>query len=108
MRRILVDNARRKGAVRHGGGQQRVELDDALVAIDSPCDDVIALDEALSKLAEEDNAKAEVVKLRFFAGLSIDETAAALGISRATAVRHWTYARAWLHNAIAGPGRKFP
>ena len=106
MRRILVDNARRKGAVRHGGGQERVELDDALVAIDSPCDDVIALNEALSRLAEEDKVKADVVKLRFFAGLSIDETAAALGISRATAVRHWTYARAWLHEAIAGTGHK--
>jgi RNA polymerase sigma factor (TIGR02999 family) len=102
MRRILVDNARRKLAVRHGGGLHRVELDDALAAIAPPCDDFLALDEALSKLVEEDKTKADVVKLRFFAGLSIDETAAALDISRATAVRHWTYARAWLHLEITG------
>src|SRR5205809_2555021 len=81
MRRILVDNARRKGALRHGGGQRRVELDDPVAAIEPPSDDMIALDEALSRLAEEDRPKAELVKLRFFAGLSIEEAATMLGIS---------------------------
>jgi len=102
MRRILVDNARRKHALRHGGDQRRVELDDATLAIEPQSDDILALDEALSKLAKEDKAKAQFVELRYFAGLSLEESAVMLGISRATAARHWTYARAWLHNEIAG------
>jgi RNA polymerase sigma factor (TIGR02999 family) len=109
MRRILIEHARRKKAIKYGGEQKRVELDEQLPQILSPCDevdDLLALDEALNRLAQEDPVKADVVKLRFFVGLSIDETAAALGMSRATAVRHWTYARAWLHEAIAGGGGK--
>jgi RNA polymerase sigma factor (TIGR02999 family) len=102
MRRILIDSARRKAAARHGGGQSRVELDDALLAIKAPSDDLLALDEALEKLATEDKAKADLVKLHYFAGLSLEEAAAALGISRATAYRFWDYARAWLRHEIRG------
>jgi RNA polymerase sigma factor (TIGR02999 family) len=96
MRRILVENARRKRRVRHGGGRQRVELADAQPArIDQP-DELLAVDEALSELAVEDPDAAELVKLRYFAGLSVEEAAEALGMARATAYRHWTFARAWL------------
>ena len=102
MRRILVDRARRKARLRHGGGRKRVELTDARVATeDGRADDLIELDEALSKLAEEDRVKAELVKLRYFAGLRIEEAAAVLGISRATADRYWAYARAWLYHEIS-------
>jgi RNA polymerase sigma factor (TIGR02999 family) len=102
MRRILIDSARRKAAARHGGGQNRVEIDDALLAIQAPSDDLLALDEALEKLAAEDKAKADLVKLHYFTGLSLEEAAAALGISRATAYRFWDYARAWLRHEIRG------
>ena len=102
MRRILVENARRKQAQRHGGGQQRVEFDDELLVDEVRGIDLLALDEALERLAEEDRGVADVVKLRFFAGMGFEEVAAALGISRATVVRRWTYARAWLHAAIGG------
>lgn len=102
MRRILIDNARRKNAVRHGG-RGRVDLDeDALVAVEPPTDDVLALDEALNELAKENAPMARLVELRFFAGLSEDEAAALLDISRASASRQWSYARAWLHDAIIG------
>ena len=94
MRRILVESARRKGRVRHGGGRRRVELADLPTAI--PSEELLALDEALDRLAERDPLKAEVVKLRFFAGLTVPEAAAALGISAATAERHWAFARTWL------------
>ncbi len=100
MRRILVDNARHKRRVKHGGGQRRVSLSEADAIAQAPADDVLALDEALTRLAALDSAKAELVKLRYFAGLSLEEAAAALGISRATASRHWTYARAWLIHAL--------
>jgi RNA polymerase sigma factor (TIGR02999 family) len=101
MRRILVDNARRKQRDRHGGGRRRVELPD-LPAADQDPDDLLALDEALTKLAQEDPAAAEVVKLRLYAGMSVEEAAEALGLSRAHAYRHWTYARAWLRAALCG------
>ena len=100
MRRILIDNARRKGAARRGGGRGRVPLDDALPATERPGDEVLALDEALAKLAAEDATKAELVKLHYFAGLSLEQAAAVLGISRATAYRFWTYARAWLRHEL--------
>ena len=100
MRRILIENARRKQRLKRGGGQQEVDLDDAELAIKAPSEDLIALDEALAKLAVEDPTKAELVKLRYFAGLSIDQAAEVLGISRATAVRHWSFARAWLFQCI--------
>ena len=96
MRRILVENARRKGRVKHGGGRHRVEMDAAAPASGAPRDELLAIDEALSKLAKEDPAKAELVKLRYFAGLSIDDAADVLHVSRTTAKRHWAYARAWL------------
>lgn len=101
MRRILVEKARRKQRVKHGGEHHRVELDDERLACSVPSDQIIALDEALERFGQEEPEKAQLVKLRFFAGLSIEEAAETLGISRATASRHWTYARAWLHDAIA-------
>src|SRR5437870_7151734 len=96
MRRILVDNARRKGRHKHGGDRQRVDLEEALAIADPP-EDLLGLDEALAKLAREEPRKAELVKLRFFAGLSIPEAAKVLGISTATAERYWNYARVWLY-----------
>jgi RNA polymerase sigma factor (TIGR02999 family) len=94
MRRILIENARHKKRDKHGGGRRRVELPD-LPAADQEPDDLLALDDALAKLAEEDSAAAELVKLRLYAGLFVEEAAEALGLSRAQAYRHWTYARAW-------------
>ncbi len=99
MRRILVSNARRKRRVKHGGGRHRMPLDDALLA--PADDDLLALDELLTRLALEDPEAAEVVKLRYFAGLSVEEAAESMGISRATAYRHWTFARAWLLQEMA-------
>jgi RNA polymerase sigma factor (TIGR02999 family) len=95
MRRILVDAARRKQAVRHGGGKRRVELRDHHSITQSP-EGLLALDDALTRFAREEPAKAELVKLRFFAGLSTPEAASALGISLATAERWWVFARTWL------------
>jgi RNA polymerase sigma factor (TIGR02999 family) len=100
MRRILIDNARRKRRPKHGGDRKRVDLDDVCSVTDSPADDLLALDDALSKFAQEDPAKAELVKLRYFAGLSLAEASDVLGISPATAKRHWAYARAWLLAAL--------
>src|SRR6185295_10714877 len=98
MRRILVENARRAGRVKRGGGRRRVPLDGIAAARDP--DDLLAVDDALTKLAAEDPAAADVVKLRLYAGLTVEEAAEALGISRAHAYRHWTYARAWLRCAL--------
>jgi len=100
MRRILVENARRKHSVRHGGGRQRLELDEAL-SLPEPRQDLLALDEALARLAEKQPLKAELVKLRFFAGLTMPEAARALGVSLATAERYWTFARSWLYAELA-------
>jgi len=104
MRRILVENARRKQAAKHGGHVHRLGLDQVELADRSPSspDKLLALDEALSRLAVEDPAKAELVKLRYFAGLSLEEAADILGISLATAKRRWAFARAWLYDAIQG------
>ena len=96
MRRILGDAARRKRAEVHGGGCQRVDLEDAELISRAAPDRLVALDEALAKLAEEDPGAAELVKIRLFAGLSVEQAGAVLGLSRASAYRHWTYARAWL------------
>jgi RNA polymerase sigma factor (TIGR02999 family) len=104
MRRILVEAARRKASRRHGGEQARVELGDLPAAAATAPDDLLAIDEALTKLAGQDVQAAEVVKLHFFAGLSMDEAADALGVSRATAYRLWAYARAWLRTAVEGRG----
>ena len=102
MRRILIENARRKQRLRHGGGRQRVDLDELNVCDDSASDELLALDDALRRLADQDATIAEVVKLRYFAGLTIDETAQALGLSVRTANRHWAYAKAWLFQQVAG------
>jgi len=97
MRRILVEQARHKGRLKRGGERQRVDLDSACAVSEPPSVDLLALDEALSKLTADEPAIAELVKLRFFAGLTMPEAAAALGISLATAERHWTFARTWLY-----------
>jgi RNA polymerase sigma factor (TIGR02999 family) len=102
MRRILVEQARRKKALRRGGDRQRLDLDLADPAAPRVSDDLLALDQGLDKLAEKDHVKAELVKLRYFAGLTMEQTAEALGISLATANRWWSYARAWLHQEICG------
>jgi RNA polymerase sigma factor (TIGR02999 family) len=100
MRRILVERARRKARLKHGGGRQRFELNEAdAIILPSPID-LLALDEALEKLAREDPVKAKLVKLRYFAGLTVEQAGKILGVSRATADRYWTYARAWLYREI--------
>lgn len=100
MRRILIENARRKRSPKHGGGLKRLDAEDVPLALPEPAEDLLALDEALNKLAANDPAKAELVKLRYFAGMTIDEAAGVLGISAATAKRWWTYTRAWLYQEI--------
>jgi RNA polymerase sigma factor (TIGR02999 family) len=102
MRHILVDNARRKRRDRHGGGRTRIDVDDTTPAPPSGAEELLAIDEALTRLAGADPAAAAVVQLRYFAGLSVEEAAQSLGISRATAYRHWTFARAWLLQELAG------
>ena len=96
MRRILIDNARRKNCLRHGGAAQRVNLDDLDLAASVDDEQLLALNEALDRLAEHDAEKAQVVKLRFFAGLTNQQAAQVLGVSEPTVKRHWAYARAWL------------
>ena len=103
MRRILVERARRRGRERHGGGRARVDLDAAAPAAPGPADEVLAVDDALERLAAADPQAAELVKLRYFAGLSIPDAAAALNVSPRTADRLWAYARAWLRQAVEGP-----
>jgi RNA polymerase sigma factor (TIGR02999 family) len=100
MRRILIDRARRKRRVKHGGQCERIPLSDVEPAGQAPSEQLLALDAALDRFATVDPVKAELVKLRYFAGMGEEEAAAALGISRATASRYWTYARAWLINAL--------
>jgi RNA polymerase sigma factor (TIGR02999 family) len=100
MRRILIDNARRKQRLKRGGVQQKVDIDDSEITIEAPSEDLIALDEALTKLASTDKMKADLVKLRYFAGLTLEQAADILGLSKTTAKRHWTYARAWLYRQI--------
>jgi RNA polymerase sigma factor (TIGR02999 family) len=102
MRRILVEKARRRRRLKRGGDRERVDLEQIESIAAAPHQDLLALDEALNQLAAEDAAKAELVKLRFFAGLTIEEAARCLGISRATAARHWAYARAWLYDRVGG------
>jgi len=100
MRHILIDRARRKQALRHGGGQQRVDADELEIAAPAEDDELLAVNDALERLALVDPAKAELVKLRYFVGMTIEETAAALGIAEPTAKRRWALARAWLFNEI--------
>jgi RNA polymerase sigma factor (TIGR02999 family) len=100
MRRILVENARRKQELKRGGGLHRVDLDYAAPITHASPEQLVALDEALSHLDQDDPTAAEVFKLRYFAGLTIEQAADSLGISRATAYRHWAFARAWLQAQI--------
>lgn len=97
MRRILIERARRKHRLRRGGGWQRVELEHVTVAIDDPDETVLAVHEALDRLAASDPLKAEIVKLRYFVGMSHQEIATALGLAEPTVRRHWAYARSWLY-----------
>jgi RNA polymerase sigma factor (TIGR02999 family) len=106
MRRILVENARRKGRVVHGGGRRRVELAEGHLRVEPPADDLLALDEALDQLAGVDPQAAALVKLRYFAGLTTEQAAEALGLPARTAYRTWAFARAWLYRRLhpgAGP-----
>lgn len=103
MQRILIESARRKGRQRHGGGRARVNLEHFEPDIELQPDDLLDLEAALARLQAEDAAVAKIAQLRLFAGLSVEEAGAALGIPRATAFRHWTYARAWLADALQAP-----
>ena len=102
MRRILVERARRKKRLRHGGGLRRVELQEPDLTIEGPSIDVLSLNDALQQFEQQQPRKAELVKLRYFAGLSEEDAAAALGISRATAARWWAFAKAWLYDRMRG------
>ena len=101
MRRILIDNARRKKSQKRGGQQQRVPWHEDIAARPKPTDDVLAIDEALAQLETQDPQAAALVKLCFYAGLSLEEAAEVLGLARASAYRLWTYARAWLRTRLA-------
>lgn len=101
MRRILIDQARRKRSIKRGGALRRQALDDVELGLPERAEELLALDEALAKFAEKDAAKAELVKLRYFAGLTLPQAAEVLGISPTTADRYWAYARAWLHTEMA-------
>ena len=100
MRHILVDRARRKAAVRHGGGLQRLDLDNVTVATETSDENILVVSEALEKLAVHDAEAAALVKLRFFAGLTFSEAADVLGFSERSAKRTWSYARAWLFKEL--------
>jgi RNA polymerase sigma factor (TIGR02999 family) len=102
MRRILVENARRKNAEKRGGDRRRVDLDEANVPGGASADELVLLDEALTQLANDDADAAEIAKLRLFGGMTIDDAGKVLGVSRATAFRCWTYARAWLNAYLQG------
>ena len=105
MRHILIDRARRKAAIRHGGGVEKIQLDDVVIATETPDENMLLIDEALEKLATRDVAIAELVKLRFFAGFTFAEAAGIVGVFERTAKRMWAYARAWLFDEICGQER---
>jgi RNA polymerase sigma factor (TIGR02999 family) len=100
MRRILIESARRKGRIRHGGERKRIDLDSQLGVSDEPDANLLALDEALQQLEAVEPEAAQVVKLRYFAALTIEETASSLGLSTRTVNRHWAFARAWLYDRL--------
>jgi RNA polymerase sigma factor (TIGR02999 family) len=102
MRRVLIDRAREKRAAKRGGDREKLDIDAVDVVTRATPDQLLAIDDALAKLARTDPAAARLVELRYFAGLSVDEAARALGFSLATAYRHWKYARAWLHGELLG------
>jgi RNA polymerase sigma factor (TIGR02999 family) len=103
MRRILIDNARRKAAEKRGGKRQRLDLDHVNPAAPESAEELLALDAALEKLAASDSLKAELVKLRFFADLTMPQIASALGISLTSAERYWVFARTWLYTELSDP-----
>jgi RNA polymerase sigma factor (TIGR02999 family) len=105
MRRILIDQARRKRAKRHGGGQERVDIQQIDLAPQEPDDQLLAINDALDKLAEQDAVEAELVKLRYFVGLSVEEAASLLDISPRTARNYWAHARTWLYHEVSVRGR---
>lgn len=105
MRRILIDNARRKQAIRHGGDQQRVNLEEVELATPGDDDELLAVNEALDKLEAHDPVEAKLVKLRYFVGLTLKEAAEVLGVSVRTADNYWAHARAWLYREIKGQGQ---
>jgi RNA polymerase sigma factor (TIGR02999 family) len=105
MRRILVDQARRKSSLKGGGGRQRVDLEEVEWNVGAPQDELLALNDALQKLEQMDKVKANLVKLRFFAGLTIPQAAEVLGVSSSTADNYWAYARCWLRLEITGEPR---
>lgn len=100
MRRILVDQARQRGALKRGGGLKQVDIDAVEIVTRVSPDQLLAIDEAVARLAEDDPPAAQIVKLRYYAGLSVEQAAETLGLSTATAYRHWAYARAWLHSEL--------
>jgi RNA polymerase sigma factor (TIGR02999 family) len=100
MRRILVEHARRKHSLKRGAGAERVELNEAVLVLAAPDEELLAVHEALDKLARVDPAAAELVKLRYFVGMNMEEAALALGMAKRTAENLWAYARAWLHREI--------
>jgi RNA polymerase sigma factor (TIGR02999 family) len=106
MRRILVNRARDKKRLKRGGDFVRIDLDQVELALNTPHEELLALDEAMGLLAEEDKVGAELVKLRFFAGLNLRQAAESLGIPTRTADRHWANARAWLYEQLEGAARK--
>jgi RNA polymerase sigma factor (TIGR02999 family) len=108
MRRILVERARHRQSARHGGGLHRVTLDEAILAIDDPKEDLLALDDALDRLAREDEQLATVVKLRYFAGLTLSQIAEVMGVTRRTVDRHWALGRAWLYQEMTKGERTRP
>lgn len=105
MRRLLVERSRARGAAKRGGGQLHVTLDDTLVAAPETSVDLVALDDALTRLSQLDQMQARIVELRYFGGSTVEETATALGVSPATVKRHWTIARAWLLRELEGRPR---
>jgi RNA polymerase sigma factor (TIGR02999 family) len=108
MRRILVEQARRKGRQKHGGDAKRLELDENQWITSTTPEQLLAVDEAIAKLAQEDPIAADIVKLRYFVAMSLDEAAEMLGIHRATAYRHWAYARAWIRAEVGSSGVSAP
>ena len=104
MREIIVDHARRKGATKRGGDRRRLDLLDDVITFDAPTDDILALHEAISRLETEDRRKSQIVLLRFFSGLSMEQIAEQLGVSRATVAREWRFTRAWLGRELERAG----
>jgi RNA polymerase sigma factor (TIGR02999 family) len=105
MRRILIDRARSKQSLRHGGGQQRIPIDDVQIAAPNQDEELLAVNEALDQFAAQEPRKAELVKLRYFVGMSLKEAGQVLGISEPTAVRWWTFSKTWLYQAIQEASR---